>query len=399
MKYKVTYLDSNGIRKNEELKYQRRSDLLDDFKLKDNKVINIEEIKSNYEDRNLFKKKLNHQTLNNFLKQFGILIHSGIGIKQSLEILYNQEKNKKLKTVIFNIIKDIENGDTLNQSMKNTGQFKDLTIGVVEAGETSASLSKSLNILSKYYENEVKLKQSIKNALYYPIILLLVTFFIVIGIVTFILPNYIKIFDAYENIELPFLTKVLINLNKNMPKNILVILTLIIIINILKKYIKNNANLNEKFSKSALKLPVLGEYLLNLEIQRYSGIFSVLLSSGISLINSLEISANTFNNNYLKNSIYNIKNDVLDGNTLYKSFRKVDVFPDMFLNLINVGEISSSLENTMEISYNYYKDITESQSKKLTAIFEPLIIVLVSIVVGAVVIGIALPTFNLVNIL
>lgn len=396
MTYKVTYLDSSGNRCIKHFQFSNEEKIINELKLNKCKILNIEKLK---EKNSIFKDNISKNKIIEFLKQFSILLKSGIGLKECLEILKEQENNKNFKRKLNDILDFLDNGETLSSAFSLTNEFDNLTIGMIEAGESSGNLSKSMKILSDYYEREKKIKQKIKNSLYYPIILLIITFIVVIGIVTFIMPNYIKLFESYDPNSIPKVTRLLISFNKNIHLNIILFLFIIVSIYLIHKYIKYDKDLNYKFSKAFFKIPIVGKYVKILEFQRFSGIFSLLIDSGIEVIHTIEISSNTFKNFYLKERIKSLKEDILKGKTLYEAFKNVEEVPNMFLNLINVGENSSNLEEALSISNNYFTDLAEEKGKKITALFEPLIIVFVSIIVGIVVIGIALPIFNLINII
>lgn len=400
MEFKVKYIDEFGKQNTEIFKFQNESELIKDLKLKNFKILDINSLTTQSREFEIFNRsKIKDKKLTEFLKQFSILLKSGFEVKEALDVLYNQEKDKYIKSTLSKLIDSLNSGNTLGESFKNTGAFPDLVSGVIEAGELSSNLPESVEILSEYFANEIKIKESTKNATYYPGILIVVTFIIVIGIVTFVLPNYISLFESYENLELPRITKALISLNTLLTKYFFIIPIFIGIVVVLMRIFMNNYNFKVKLAKTLLHLPLIGNYITNLEMQRFSGVFSLLAKSGVDTMEIIEVSSQSLSNVFLKEKMLSSKNDVLKGNFIYDSFKKIEELPDIFLNLINVGETSSNLEKTMKISYEYFKDLTLDQGKKFTALFEPLIIIFVSLLVGTIVIGIALPTFNIVNIL
>lgn len=400
MEFKVRYIDELGKQNTDIFKFQSERELIENLKSKDFKILDINSLNKGSRELELFNRaKIKEKKLTEFLKQFSILLKSGFEIKETLEVLYEQEKDKYFKSTILKLINGLESGHTLGDSFRNTNAFPELVSGVIEAGEHSSNLAESVEILSEYFDNEIKIKESVRNATYYPGILVAVTLIIVIGIVTFVLPNYISLFESYENLELPRITKALISLNTLLTKYFFLIPIFMGTIALIIRIIMRDYSLKIKLSKILLHLPLIGDYITNLEIQRFSGVFSLLVKSGVNTIEIIEISSNSLSNTFLKNKVLLTKDDVLKGNSIYDSFRKIKELPEIFLNLINVGETSSNLEKTMKISYEYFKDLTLNQGRKFTAIFEPLIIIIVSLLVGTIVIGIALPTFSIVNIL
>lgn len=396
MKYKVNFIDNSGIRHEKVYSGLDKSLIINDLKNNDFKIINIEEVKDI--SLSLHNKKIKNKKLVILLKELSILLSSGMDTKTALEILIKQEKDKDYKLIYEEIDNNLDNGYTLSQSVDMTQKFPKLVTNIIEAGEHSSNLSESLDILSEYYKKEEKLKQNLKNSLYYPVILLLVTFIIISIVVSFIIPKYLELYKAFEITELPALTTFVINTSSFISRySIFIILAIILIILFLKNKLSDDKKV--KFSRSLLRLPFLGEFLINNDIQRFSGIFRIMLKSGIETIKAVELSSKSMKNLYLKTRFEESKNDILNGHSLNEAFSKISESPTMFLNLINIGEYSSNLESSMATSYDYFSNQVEEDGKKLMSIFEPLVIILVSIVVGTVVIAIALPTFNLVDVI
>lgn len=398
MKYRITYLDNQYNRKTEDFN-DDKSELIDLFKVNNYKIISIDEIEEKSSNDILFKnRKIRQREITSFLKQFSILLTSGINMKYALNILMEQEKSKSLKDALYKINNFLEVGYSLSIAFEKTNVFPKLVCGVIEAGENSSQLPKALSILAKYYEDDEKIRQTLKNAMYYPVILLFVTFIVVSLVVSFVLPKYVELFNSYNNLEMPFLTILLINISRYISKYwmffiVFILLITLIVIKLMTSKIKL------RLSKFLLNVPIIGNYIINYEVQRFSGIFAILIEAGIDTIKSIEIASKSIKNYYLSSSIYKLNKKILEGNTLYISFKTIKELPNMFLNLVNVGEVSSNLSQTMDISFNYFKNVVEMESKRITALFEPIIIVLVAILVGIVVVAIALPTFNIVNII
>ena len=396
MKYKVTYLDEDLNRKTEYFNLDK-DQIIYNFNQANLRIVNIETTDTDIKKTSSSKsKKLKVKDISQFLKQLSILLDSGLDFKMAISILKDQEKNKDLKASLYEINKNLDQGYSISQAFDKTAKFPDLVIGIIEAGEVSSRLGQSLNILADYYEDEEKTKQTLKNALYYPSILLIVTLIVTLLMVYIVLPRYVELFSYYDGIELPALTKRLLNTSKFLlNKGWLLLLAIIGLGIFIKKALPKYTKL--RISKARLSYPFIGSYILSYEIQRFSGIFALLIDSGIETLESINKAAKSINNIYLREELGSLNKNILEGHSLYETFSKIEILPPMFINLVNVGELSSSLATTMEMSFNYYKNIVSENSKKLTALFEPLIIIIVSLIVGTVVVAIALPMFSLVN--
>lgn len=396
MKYKVTYLDEDLNRKTEYFNLDK-DQIIYNFNQANLRIVNIETTDTDIKKTSSSKsKKLKVKDISQFLKQLSILLDSGLDFKMAISILKDQEKNKDLKASLYEINKNLDQGYSISQAFDKTAKFPDLVIGIIEAGEVSSRLGQSLNILADYYEDEEKTKQTLKNALYYPSILLIVTLIVTLLMVYIVLPRYVELFSYYDGMELPALTKRLLNTSKFLlNKGWLLLLAIIGLGIFIKKALPKDTKL--RISKARLSYPFIGSYILSYEIQRFSGIFALLIDSGIETLESINKAAKSINNIYLREELGSLNKNILEGHSLYETFSKIEILPPMFINLVNVGELSSSLATTMEMSFNYYKNIVSEKSKKLTALFEPLIIIIVSLIVGTVVVAIALPMFSLVN--
>lgn len=399
MRFKITYLDEKFQRHTSTFEGNSRQEVIEFLNRDSKKIIDIVDIKAK-ETKSLKKKvNLKDSTLSEFLKQFNILIGAGINIKDAIDILMTQEKNPNLSGALKKVSDGLGEGKTLAESMNSTGIFPSLVINILNAGEISSKMTEGIELLSNHYEEEIKLKQNIKNALYYPMFLLMVTLIIVTLIIAFVLPSFAEVYGMYDNAQLPLLTKIMLSIGSFIGKNSIFILSLLAVVGIFLKALLATERTKYYLSGLGLKLPIIGKYLINLDIQRFSGILSLSILSGIDTIKSLEISINSMNNSHMKNEFKDLPSKVKGGKTLYDSIRSVEIAPDIFKNLINIGESSSNLGHTLKMAYDYFKRMNENSSKKISALVEPVIIILVSIVVGAVVLAIALPTFNIINVI
>lgn len=399
MKYKVTYLNKDSKKLTEIVESDDKDKIVIDYKSYGYRIISIELQDQKIKPKSKKRNKVSDKQLHEFLKQFSILLNAGIDIKSTIDILYEQENFSDLGKTLGKIIERLNDGLTLSEAMKSTEVFPDLVINVIDAGEQSSQLPAGIILLSNHYDEEIKLKQSIKNSLYYPILLLIVTLIIVVLIITFVLPSFASVFSMYDNSELPYITRILLSIASFMGKNYLVVLLILIALGLIIRGIWRTQQFKYFVAKNLLKIPKIGQYVVNLEIQRFSGIFSLTNMSGMDTVSGLEVAANSVNNLYLKEKLKDAIPKITLGQTIYNSFNKIKELPKMFVNLVNVGENSSNLSDTMKISYDYFKQSNENEGKKLIALLEPLIIIFVSLIVGAVVLAIVLPTFNIVNII
>lgn len=398
MKYRVYYIEDSGKKINKIIKTDlSHEEIIKSLKQEGYTVLDV--TRTTDSEIQFSKKKISDKKLCIFLTEFSILLNSGIGLKQSLLILENQEKDKYMKEILKKITNDIEHGRTLSASLERTGFFPSIIPSVINAGEISSNLPETLKIMSDFYENEIKLKDSFRNALYYPALLVLVTIFVVFVVIKFVMPSYMSLFDSFGYDSLPRMTRNLIRINSFLNENILYLFFISSLVYLLIKNSIRLENTRTWLSKLILKTPLLGKYLINLEIQRLSAIMLLLNKSGIDILENIRISSSTISNSFIKSKLLELDNYIEEGNTINYSFRKLGIFPEMFLNLLSIGEESSSFNEALEVAYNYYNNINLSSNKKMSSLFEPLVIIFVSLIVGAVVVSIALPMFSIINII
>lgn len=396
MRYQVTYLDQDNNRLTKLEENMSKDLILSKYNELDYQIIDIEDYREiNFKD--IFRKKISNKQLELFLNQLSILLKAGYDIKASLEILEDQEENDFLKGVLGQVLINLNYGLNLSKSLEETGYFPKLVINVISAGEESATLGESMDLLADYYKNEEKLKANIKNALYYPAILISITIVIVIMIVAFVLPQYIELYQSFGAQELPWTTRGLMNISLFINRYFILISILIVIGILSIKKLLENQDLKIKRDKFILRLPVIGVFLLSLDLQRYSGIFALMFRAGINFIDLLNMSSSTMKNTYLQYEFEQITSKVENGKSLYKSISNIDIIDKFFVNLVNIGEQSSSLDTTMSLAYDHYLRLNEEKSKKIIAIFEPLVIIILGLIIGFIVISIVMPSFNLIN--
>ena len=395
MIYEVKYFDKGEKRTTTESNTSKE-EIISNYTNKGYQIITIKEkSKTSFLSNN---KKLRDKDLHILFMSLNVLLSSGMSLKESLEILSTDTELKYSKT-IASISNDISNGYLLSEAFKNTRCFPETVVKIIFAGEKSNTLEESTYLLANFYNSEHKLKQSVKNALYYPAILLTVTLFIVLVVINYILPNYIDLYKSYGVNDLPQLTTTLISFSNFISNNLLILTGFVfLIIWGLVKLLKIS-RFRYIFHKYLIRLPLLGKYLLFLDLQRFSAVLSLMDKSGINLLDSVYTSSSTIKNFYLYSHFIKIKDEIALGNTLYNSISNIELIPSIFVNLVRIGEESASIHITMNQAYEYLNEQNKEYSKLIISMFEPTIILLLGLIVGTIVIAIALPSFNIINVI
>lgn len=358
------------------------------FKLKKDglRPINIKEDIENY---SVFKRKFNDKELCLIFKELYFLLNAGVKIDSSFNILKNQF-NKEKKKAIELINESLLSGESLSDSFKQTNMFSDFVVNLLSVGENSSNLELIFRKLSEYYFNKLDFRKKIINALSYPILLIFVSIIVVNFLMINVIPSFVDIFSS-SNVELPKFTKILIVISSFISKNILflTLCSLIICLVIFVYFTRNKNKLHKLYLKS--------KYYKKIYANRFVFNMYLLLSSGLVVEEALSIIIKMQNNLELKNKIKYVLQSLKSGESLVDSFREINIFDEIFLSLVYVGEESSNLVTVFNSLNEFYSEELENYNKRFLELIGPILIIILSIIVGFIVISIALPIFDLVN--
>ncbi|MCC3865142.1 type II secretion system F family protein [Terrisporobacter petrolearius] len=355
------------------------------------KVVDIKEIKS------LFKgKKLKNKDLKVFSKEMSILLKSGCEISKILTILINESKDK-VRIVLKKILGDIERGNSIKESFENTKAFSNFYISMIAAGEMSGNLDDIMDKLAIYYDKENKLKNKITSILIYPTILIITVIISFIFILLFLIPNFEDIY-ADNNMETPGLTKILIFISHLLRDDFLLIIIVNLILVCGLVYLKNNNDkFNQMLNKLIFKLPIVKTYMKLIISNRFIKALSILISSGVQIVDSIEISAKVMSNEYIYFKICKSNELIKKGNSIGDSLKTVEELPSLLLSMITIGEESGKLDTVLNTVTEYYENELDSKLEIGTKYFENFITLVIGVAVGIIVISMMVPMFDAVS--
>ncbi len=366
--------------------------------LRENKYypVNIKETEEEKDIRNLqIFSKVKVKDLAIFCRQFYTMLNAGVTIINCLDILRQQTENKKLKYVIRKVYEEVQKGLTFSEALKNhKNVFPELLINMVEAGEVSGNLDIIMDRMANHYEKEFKINNKIKGAMVYPIILSIVAIGVVVFLITFVMPTFMEMFEE-NDIPFPVPTRVLLIFSDILQQYwYLFIGGLIIIIFIIRRALKMEKG-RLLVDGVQLKFPIIKGITEKIVTSRFTRTFSTLSASGVPLLQSLEIVANVVGNKVVGDGINTAKEEVRKGVSLSNTIKDIDVFPLMVTSMIEIGEESGSLDKILEKTAAFYDEELEVALQKLTTMIEPLMIVVMSLVIGFIVISMVLPMFDM----
>jgi type IV pilus assembly protein PilC len=332
-----------------------------------------------------------------FTRQFATMINSGLPLVQSLEILAEQTENQAFRKVISDTLYDVESGHTLADAMaKHPKVFTELFTNMVAAGEAGGILDTILLRLAVFLEKADSLRRKIKGAMVYPAVIISVAVIAVSVLLIFVIPTFQNMFDA-AGIALPLPTRVVIQMSKILKGFWWAIGAGIIGFVFLIRYIYSTSSGRLALDKMLLKFPILGDMQRKGAVARFTRTLGTLVSSGVSILDGLEITAKTAGNRVIHDAVMGSRASIAGGETISGPLKESGVFPPMVVQMINVGEQTGGLDEMLTKIADFYDEEVDAAVSALLAAMEPVMIVLLGTVVGGMIVAMYLPIFDMIN--
>ncbi|MBU1343828.1 MAG: type II secretion system F family protein [Proteobacteria bacterium] len=330
-----------------------------------------------------------------FSRQFSTMIDAGLPLLQCLDILHSQQENPTFKKNLKKIKESVESGETFADALKRFPKvFNELFINMVAAGEAGGILDVILKRLSAYMEKMAKLKRQVKGAMTYPLITLIVAVIVVAIILVFVIPVFSEMFADF-GATLPAPTLIVIAMSKFAISNIGYIVGGIFATLFLLRRTYSNEKGRIFMDDLFLRLPVIGILIRKVSVAKFTRTTSTMLSSGVSILEVLDIVARTAGNKIVEFAIQDVKTGITEGRSMADPLLESGVFPSMVCSMIAVGESTGALDTMMEKIADFYDDEVDQAVKNLTDMIEPFMLVFLGVVVGGLVIAMYLPIFSM----
>ena len=356
--------------------------------------ISVREARNNF-NISLFK-KISSSKLSLITRQLSTLINGGIPVDQALDSVSKQMDSPFIKGKLLNISNKVKSGFKLSESLEDHPEsFDRLYCSLVRAGETSGELGAVLEKTSDFLERKSKITQDIIGALVYPFVLFSIAIVVIFLLLSFVVPEVVSQFSSL-NRDLPFITKALLFLSSVFTSYIFYsVLLLSGIAGFVSIRIIGYEKFKSKLDRFLLSTPIIKNSLIDSDLSRFTNSLSILRTSNISIINALEISAETISNSYLRQQIKSITNKVAEGETLAASLSKINAIPALVTQMIENGERSGRLEEMLEKVSTYLENKFQNSTKITMNLLEPLIVVFLGLFVALIVLAILLPLIQL----
>jgi type IV pilus assembly protein PilC len=332
-----------------------------------------------------------------FTRQFSTMINSGLPLVQALTILAEQTDNKALAEVTKKVVFDVESGNTVADALsKHPRAFTNLYVNMVAAGEAGGILDTILMRLATFLEKNDALVRKVKGAMIYPAVIMSVAAIAVVVLLIFVIPVFAGMF-ASGGMALPLPTRIVIGASGFLRTYWWVIGAVIIVGGYSGKKYYATSNGKLVIDRLLLKVPVLGDVLRKSAVSRFTRTLGTLISSGVSILEGLEITAKTAGNRVIQDAIMQSRSSIAGGDTIAQPLQKSKVFPPMVISMIAVGEQTGGLDEMLSKIADFYDEEVDAAVSNLLSLLEPIMIVFLGVVVGGMVVAMYLPIFDMVN--
>ncbi|MDQ7787719.1 MAG: type II secretion system F family protein [Thermodesulfovibrionales bacterium] len=335
-----------------------------------------------------------------FTRQFATMIDAGLPLVQALDILSTQVENKSLGKTLQEVKGDVESGATYADALKKHPRtFSELYVNMVAAGEAGGILDTILNRLASYIEKAMKLKKKVKGAMIYPAVVSTIAVGVIAVIMIFVVPTFGKMFATLGG-TLPWPTRLIVNMSDFLAGvGGLMIVGAMIGIAVFIVQIRRTEKGKHIIDKILLKLPIFGPLLNKVAVAKFTRTLGTLVSSGVPILDGLEITAKTSGNKVVEYAIMEVRKGVVGGKTLAEPITKAKVFPPMVTHMIAVGESTGALDAMLAKIADFYDDEVDNAVNNLTAMMEPLLMVFLGGAVGFIVVAMYMPIFKLITLI
>lgn len=330
-----------------------------------------------------------------FSRQFSTMINAGLSMLRALSILEEQQPNKAFASILTEVRLEVESGSALSVSMaKHPDIFPPLMVNMIKAGEVGGFLDKVLTQIADNYEAEVALRGKVKSAMTYPVVVLIMAILMTIGMLLFIVPTFAGLFTSLGG-SLPAPTQILVSLSDFLKVAIVPIIVLSIIGAVVWGRIKHTERVREIVDPMKLKVPIFGQLFRKIALARFCRNLGTMLSSGVPILQSLDIVADTSGNVVVAHAVRDVQESVRNGESLTEPLAKHDIFPPMVTQMLAVGEDTGALDNMLHKISDFYDQEVESTTEQLTALIEPLMIAVLGGIVGSMIVALYMPIFKI----
>lgn len=341
------------------------------------------------------KLKMKKKDLMQFADKMSIMLRAGVTLSMAMDVIVNSEKNRRYKKIYRAILTDLYGGASLADSMRTFAAFPDVVVNMVSSGEKTGKLDWAFSRISELYEKELALSGKISSAFAYPAFLIGLAVVLFVVMTTTVLPKFAGMYADFDA-ELPGITKALMAISNFMTDyGIILLAALAVIAGLCFLFVKASPAFVRKVAEVTLRIPVYGRLTMVSNTCNFSRISAALLQSGVEVVESIRIAASVIKNKFICASVNSALDGVSQGANLHTAFQKLGIFEPLFISMIQIGEEASMLPDTFQKMADLYEAESNESARKLTAVLEPILTMVIGLVIALMVVGIILPMFNM----
>ncbi|AIY82392.1 type II secretory pathway%2C component PulF [Clostridium baratii] len=341
--------------------------------------------------------KVTLKDLSLFCRQFAFVVQSGTPMLRAVELSMQQTENKKLKEILGRVYDQVQKGRSLSDAFKFEEEIPGLMTNMIAAGEASGRLEHIMNELSEYYRKQYKQKQKVSQATMYPKIIVVFTIMVVSFLLVKVVPDFVQNLSGMGG-DLPIFTKILMTVGEFAKKTwIFFLIGGLLAYGYKVFFLNKDENYRVKSGKRSLEGRIFGRINRQLVAGRFANTFAILTSSGLGVIQALEISGQVLENAYIEKKLNEAKEDVKKGHPIGKTIEDLNIFPVMLTQMVTVGEETGALEDILVKTSEFYDGEVETAIEKMTTMIEPILIMVLAVVVLFIVMALLLPMFNMMD--
>ena len=387
--YKYVARDINAKKTTGKTEARDEHELSQLLRVKDMYLISHKDITK--EETKNYKMKL--KELANFCREIGTMMNSGLPLIRTVSILASREDNKKLKAIYNDIYVKLQQGQTLSDALKEQGKaFPDILIQMVRSGEASGNMQDTMMVLNNQFTNDNKIKNKVKSAMTYPVILGIVTIVVLLIVYTAVLPSF---FSMFEGMELPLITEINIIISKFIMSYWYALLIGILVLILIIVSLLQLPKVKYQFDRFKLKMPIIGKLMKIIYTSRFARTLCSLYSSGISIVNAMVIVKSTIGNKYIETQFDNSIKAVRNGEALSVAIGMIDGFDIKLTSSVYIGEESGNLEDLLSSLADDFDYEAMLASEKMVAILEPAMIIVLAVVICVIIISVLVPIYSM----
>lgn len=366
------------------------------LKAQNNIVLEVQEVNLLNKDINIgVGARVTTRDFSIFCRQFSSIIGAGVSIFGALDMIREQTENKKLKTGLQSVYDDVSKGEQLSSAMRKKDKiFPSLLCNMISAGEATGNVENAFQRMAIQFEKDNKLKQSVKKAMIYPIVLLLVMVGVITIMMVGVIPNFVGMFEELGT-NLPMSTQLVIGISNFFLEKWWLMLLVIAGVIFAGKLFGTSGRGKMTYGMIKLRLPVFGKLQTKSECARFGRTMCTLTGAGIPMMNALEITAKAVENIHYRKALLDAKDQVLLGIPLSKALKSTGLFPPMVIHMISIGEQTGNMEVMLENIADYYEEDVRFATEQIMALIEPALIIVMAVIVGGLVIAIMQPMMEL----